>query len=150
YFRKEKKLIFSNLFINYHAQFIDDPKEDKHEWLLMVLFEYCQEAIPSVRKDIVDVIMENEAIVQNIIFMSSLIKGKHLDMNQCSDDFLLGLKKFLDSGKLSPEIGHFFLLHFRNFEDIKPSEYINYELDKSEYDNLVSQYLKKQTNFKFT
>src|SRR5690606_5983484 len=127
-----------------------DPSEDKHEWLLMVLFEYCQDSSPSVRKEIVDVIMDNEEIVQNIIFMSSLTIGKHLEMNQCSDDFSSGLKKFLDDGKLSLEIGTFFLLHFRNFEDIKPSEFVNYELDKSEYDSLISQYLKKQTNFKFT
>lgn len=150
YFNKEKKLIFSNLFINYHAQFIDDPMEDKHEWLLMVLFEYFQEASPSVRKDIVDVIMDNELIVQSIIFMFSLNEVKQLDMEQCSDDFILGLKKFLDDGKLSPEMGHFFLLHFRNFEDIKPSEHVNSEIDKSEYNKLISQYLKKQTNFKFT
>lgn len=150
YFKKEEKLIFSNLFVGCHAQFLDDPTEDQHELLLMTLVEYCQEADSSVRKDIVEVILDNDAIVQTIVFMSALNDGKHLDMNRCFEEFILELKAFLDGGDLTPKMGHFFLLHFRNFEDIRPSDYVNYELDRTQYNKLISQYLSRQTNFKFT
>lgn len=150
YFMKNEKLIFSNFFVNYHAKFLEDPTEDKHEWLLMVLFEYCEETAFSEREDIVKVILDNDTITQNIILMSSLKEGQPIDFEQAVDDFNKGMIKFIDRGKLSPEMGMFFVLHFRNFEDIKPSEFVNYELTKTEYNNLISQYLKKQTNFKFT
>lgn len=113
----------------------------------MVLFEYCEETTFLQREDIVKVIMDNETLTQNIILMSSLKEDQPIDFEQAFDDFNKGLIKFIDKGKLSPEMGIFFVLHFRNFEDIKRSELYD-EFSKEEYDILISQYLQRQTNFK--
>lgn len=150
YFKTNDKLIFSNFFINYQAQFQDDPNEHQHDWLLMVLFEYCQEASSSERKAIVDVVMDNELIVQHIIFINSLRDGRRLTTDQCSVNFHTGLKKFLDGGNLTHEMGGFFLYHFRNFEDINAKKGMTAEFNKSEYKKLISKYLKRQTDFSFT
>lgn len=150
YFMKNEKLIFSNFFTSYHKQFLEDPAEDKHEWLLTVLFEYCEETTYDNREALVKIMMDNEFMTRNIILMSSLKVGQSIDFDQAFEDFNLETIKFLDKGILTPEIGIFFALHFRNFEDIELKEYSDYELDKTEYNRLISQYLKRQTNFKFT
>lgn len=116
----------------------------------MVLFEYCQEASSSERKAIVDVVMDNELIVQHIIFINSLRDGRRLTTDQCSVNFHTGLKKFLDGGNLTHEMGGFFLYHFRNFEDINAKKGMTAEFNKSEYKKLISKYLKRQTDFSFT
>lgn len=150
YFKTNDKLIFSNFFINYQAQFQADPTEHQHDWLLIVLFEYCQAASSAERKAIVDVVLDNELIVQHIIFITSLRDGRRLSVDQCSINFHSGLKKFLDGGNLTPEMGGFFLYHFRNFEDINVKEGMTAEFNKSDYKKLISRYLKRQTDFSFT
>lgn len=154
YFKNNKKLIFSNLFAGYHKQFLANSIDDKHELLLMILFEHCAETSLSERKEIVDVIMENDIISKTIIFMSGLQDMSELeeegnfDADQNTSKFILGLRKFIDDKVVNPQIGMFFVLFFNNFADINLGVNIGYELDKKEYTDLISRYLKLQTDFK--
>lgn len=149
HFQNHEKLIFDNVFINYHSRFLKEQDEDKHELLMMNLLEYFEEANLQNRQDIVRVILENELITETIIFMSSLDKGKAINSEENVQAFLLSLQKFEADRIVNPQFILFFLLYFNNLEHVNPYNFTDCEVSKSEYDILISRYLQLQTDFKF-
>lgn len=53
HFQNHEKLIFDNVFINYHSRFLKEQDEDKHELLMMNLLEYFEEANLQNRQDMI-------------------------------------------------------------------------------------------------
>lgn len=148
YFKKENKLKFSSPFMDYQTHFLAND-DDKHLLLLLNLSEYCEEMSVPERENIVKVILENNLIANATALATCLNEGRAPNREQYTFALLRGLQKFVKDGKLNAQMEYFFLIFFRNFEDINPRKYTNWEVDSSEYSDLISQYLKLQTDFSF-
>lgn len=148
YFKKEKKLKFSSLFMDYQAHFLAN-QDDKHLLLLLSLSEYCEQMSVPERENIVKVILENNLIAHATALATYLNEGRVPDREQYTFALLRGLQKFVKDGKLNAQMEYFFLIFFRNFEDIDPTKFTDCEVTKSEYVDLISKRLAYQTDFTF-
>lgn len=142
---KEEKIVFSREFLSYQSRFLllEAPKEN--ELLLETCFRYLPNLDKQARADIVKVVLENKPVADALMILTRLDMGL-LDPEQYTAIFHCELNDYIEKNKINASLFLFLQKHFLNFERINPANYENFELTRTEYTDLISDYLKVKSN----
>lgn len=143
---KNEKIVFSSEFSSYQSRFLSLEAPKKNELLLQTCFGYLPNLDKQAREDIVKVLLENKPVADALIIMTRLDLGLLDDEDQYTVNFDQELSEYIENKKITPSLYLFFQKHFLDFEKINPADYQNLELTRSEYYDLLSDYMKVQSN----
>jgi len=97
------------------------------------------------RRDLVKVLLENKPVTDALMILTRLDLGL-VDPEQYIAIFHGELNEYIDKNKINTSLLLFLQKHFLNFKRINPTHYENFVLTSSEYTDLISDYLKVQSN----
>jgi hypothetical protein len=144
YFATNQKLRFSNEFLFYQKEFLSKDDYGDNVLLLQTCFSYLSNVTVRTREDVVKVITDNQPLAEALVVLLMLNSGL-ADTQQAAKKFQQDLIAFIKEKTINESILLFFQQHFLNFERIDITSYQNFELNRSEYLLLVSDYLKIQS-----
>lgn len=145
YLSKKKKIVFSREFSSYQSRFLSLEAPKENELLLQTCFRYLPNLDKQAREDIVKVVLENKPVADALMILTRLDMGL-LDPKQYTAIFHCELNDYIEKNKINASLFLFLQKHFLNFERINPANYENFELTRTEYTDLISDYLKVQSN----
>lgn len=146
YLSKNEKIVFSREFLSYQSRFLSLEAPKENELLLQTCFRYLPNLDKQAREDIVKVLLENEPVADALMILTRLDLGLLDDEDQYTVNFNLELNDYIEKNKINASLFLFLQKHFLNFERINPANYVNFELTRTEYTDLISDYLKVQSN----
>ena len=139
------KVAFSKEFSSYQIKFLSIDAGDGNE----ILFKTCVRYLPNIdkqaREDIVKVLLENEPVASALMIMTRLDLGLLDDEDQYTVNFDRELSEYIENKKITPSLHLFLQKHFLDFKKINPAGYQHFEITRSEYYDLLSDYTKVQS-----
>ena len=145
YLASNEKLVFSKDFIAYQAGFLSSDDPGENELLLQTCVRYLRKLDKQGRMDIVKVLRENKPVADALMMLTRLELGL-LNPEEYTVNFDCELNEYVDENKITSSLLLFLQKHFLNLQRINPTDYQNFELTRSEYTELVSEYMKVQSN----
>jgi hypothetical protein len=144
-FLRYNKVTFSKAFSSYQIKFLSIDAGEGNE----ILFKTCVRYLPNLdkqaREDIVKVLLENEPVASALMFMTRLDLGLLDDEDQYTVNFDRELSEYIENKKITPSLYLFLQKHFLDLKKINPADYQHFELTRSEYYDLLSNYTKVQS-----
>jgi hypothetical protein len=145
YLSENEKIVFSKEFLTYQSEFLSNEAPGENDILLKTCVCYLRNLDKHAREDIVKVLLENKPVADALMMLTRLELGL-LDPEQYTANFEGELNDYIEKNKVTPSLFLFLQKHFLNFERINPANYKNFELTRTEYTDLISDYLNVQSN----